>query len=111
MGGDILLALLTIAGVTLAAIWFYGRLLRPLPNGGLWAVIPGRKDGDGLEQAVRAAGWLRSLGLADWDLVIVDVDLTPKGRELASHLADQWPEVALRPVSELPDLLERDSGT
>lgn len=111
MGGEIPLALLAVLCAAVIALWLYGRLLGPLPRGRLWMVLSARGDGEGLEQSVRAMCWLRSLGLADWGLVIADVDLTPRGRELALCLTHRWPEVALMPASELPRLMEQDSET
>lgn len=106
MGREILFVLLALAGAALLAVWLYGRLLRPLPRCPLRAVVPGRGEGEDLEQTVRAVAWLKSLGLLDCTLVIADVDLTDRGKELARHLADRWPGVELCPAGELDRLLE-----
>lgn len=106
MGRDILVALLAFAGAALLAVWLYGRLLRPLPRGLFRVVVPGRGEGEGLEQAIRAVAWLKSLGLLNCTLVIADVDLTDGGRQLALHLADRWPGVVLWPARELNRLIE-----
>ncbi len=106
MGREILVVLLALVGAALLAVWLYGRLLRPLPRGPLRVVVPGRGEGETLEQAVRAVAWLKSLGLLDGTLVIADVDLTDQGRELALHLADRWPGVVLCPAAELDQLLK-----
>lgn len=105
MGRDILVVLLALVGAALLAVWLYGRLLRPLPRCLFRVVVPGRGEGEDLEQAVRAVVWLRSLGLLDCTLVITDVDLTDRGRELALHLADRWPNVILCPAAELDQLI------
>lgn len=107
MGGDILVVLLAFAGAALLAVWLYGRLLRPLPRCPFRVVIPGRGEGEDLEQAIRAVVWLKSLGLLDCTLVIADVDLTEGGRELALHLADRWPGVVLCPAAELDQLMKQ----
>ena len=39
--------------------------------------------------------------------MIVDVDLTPAGWELALRLAARWPEVILWPASDLGDYISR----
>ena len=54
--------------------------------------------------------WLRGLGLLRSPVLIVDVGLTPAGRELALRLASRWPEVALWPAEDLPDYLARMAG-
>ena len=95
MGREILLVFLSAAGLLLGAFRLYGSLLRPVARPGCWAVIPGRGEGEGLEQRLRALVWLKSLGLSDSIPVIADVDLTPAGRELAAHLVRRWPQVVL----------------
>ena len=80
-------------------------LLRPLPGHGAYLVLPGRDEGEGLEQQVRACIWLRGLGLLSCPVVIADAGLTPQGWELALRLTARWPGVVLWPASELGDLL------
>ena len=52
-------------------------------------VITARGGGEGLEQAVRAAIWLRGTGLWRGDVVIEDGGLDGTGAELARVLAEQ----------------------
>lgn len=82
-------------GVLLAAFgavslgWLaLGALLLP---GGCPArmVLAARGDGDGLEQAVRAALWLRRTGLWRGDVVIEDLGLTSQGEALVRLLAGE----------------------
>ncbi len=65
-----------------------GALLLP---GGCSArmVIDAKGDGGGLEQAVRAALWLRRTGLWRGEVVIEDQGLTGDGRALARLLAGE----------------------
>ncbi len=102
---DVLLAAVCAAGLTACGWWLLGRLLRPIPIRGGFAVIPGSGNGEGLEQSVRVFIWLRSLGLLDCPVVIADGALTPEGRELALRLAARWPDVALWPAANLGELL------
>ncbi len=102
---DVLLAAVCAAGLAACAWWLLGRLLRPIPSRGVFAVIPGEGDGGGLEQSVRAFIWLRSLGLLTCPVVIADSSLTPEGREVALRLAARWPDVALWPADHLEDIL------
>ena len=55
---EALLAGLCAAGLAFFAWWLFGRVLRPLPGQGVCALLPGRGDGEGLEQSVRAFVWL-----------------------------------------------------
>lgn len=65
-----------------------GALLLP---GGCSArmVVAARGDGDGLEQTVRWALWLRRTGLWRGAVVIEDRGLTGEGRTLARLLAEE----------------------
>ena len=100
---DVLLTALCILGLAFLAWWLMGRLLRPIPAPGVRALIPGHGDGDALEQTVRSFIWLRGMGLLDCPIVIVDVDLTSVGRELALRLTARWPGVILWPADHLAD--------
>ena len=102
---DILLAVICICGLAFVGWWLFGLLLRPLPGHGAYLVLPGRDEGEGLEQQVRACIWLRGLGLLSCPVVIADAGLTPQGWELALRLTARWPGVVLWPASELGDLL------
>ena len=104
---DILLAVICMLGLALVGGWLFGLLLRPLPGGEARVVIPGRGEGEELEQQVRTFLWLRGMGLLRCPVVIADVDLTPAGWELALRLAARWPEIALWPASDLGDYIAR----
>lgn len=92
---DAIITALCAAGLAFLGWWLLGRLLRPIPKTAVWAVVPGRNDGAGLEQTVRALVWLRGLGLLDCPVVIEDVDLNPEGRAVAERLAQRWSRVML----------------
>ena len=99
--GEILLTALCVLGLSLAGWWLTGRLLRPIPHSAVYAVIPCRGDGDGMEQTVRALVWLRSLGLLNCPVILMDAGLSPMGRETALRLALRWPDVILWPAEDL----------
>ena len=80
-----------------------GRLFRPVGRKRRWLLIPGRGDGEGLEQAVREAARLSEFGCVP---VIADVGLSPEGRALALRLARRWPELVLWPGACLNELLD-----
>ena len=105
--GEIIGGVLCAMGLGLAAWWLFGRLLRPIPSQRLYGLIPGAGDGKTLEQSVRAFVWLRGLGLLDCPIVIADVGLSARGRELALRLTLRWPEVILWPAGELGDYISR----
>lgn len=104
---DGLLAAACAAGLAFAAWWLFGLMLRPLPGWESKIVLPGRGDGENLEQQVRSFLWLRGLGLVRCPVVIADIDLTREGRELALRLTARWPGVILWPAEDLPDYLGR----
>lgn len=96
-----LAALLAALGLALLGGILFGRLLCPAPGGAQWLLIPGRGDGAGLEQTVRAAMWLRGLGLLRCPVAIVDAGLNEQGRRLAAHLAGRWGGVRLCTAKQL----------
>ena len=104
---DVLMAGIGALGLAFLAWWMFGRLLRPIPEESFRVVIPGRGEGEGLEQTVRAIIWLRGLGLLNCPVVIANVDLTAEGWELALRLAQRWPGVVLWPMSDLADYMIR----
>ena len=68
-------------------------------------LLRGQGDGDGLEQTVRGFVWLRGLGLLRVPILIADLGLDPRGREIALRLCARWPGVILWPVGDLGDYL------
>ena len=104
---DILLAVICIAGLALVGWCLFGLLLRPLPGWEAKVVIPGRGEGEKLEQQVRSFLWLRGLGLLRCPIIIADAGLTAGGWELALRLTARWPEVILWPASDLGDYIAR----
>ena len=104
---DILLAAVCVCGLAFVGWWLFGMLLRPLPGGEAKVIIPGRGEGEKLEQQVRSFLWLRGLGLLRCPIVIADAGLTPAGWELALRLTARWPEVILWPASDLGDYISR----
>ncbi|MEA4934521.1 MAG: hypothetical protein VB071_13205 [Lawsonibacter sp.] len=104
---DILLTLVCAIGLAFLAWWLFGRLLRPIPEQQARVLIPGRGEGENLEQTVRTFIWLRGLGLMNCPIVIADVDLTPDGWELALRLTVRWPDVVLWPVNHLADYITK----
>ena len=103
---EALLAGLCAAGLAFFAWWLFGRLLRPIPEQRVYALISGRGDGTDLEQSVRAFVWLRSLGLLHCPVLIADVDLTARGRDVALRLAARWPDVILWPADHLAERMD-----
>ena len=99
--GEILLSLLCVFGLSLAGWWLMGRLLRPIPQTCLYALIPVKGEGEGMEQGVRMLVWLRSLGLLNCPILLADVGLSPEGREVALRLICRWPDVVLWPAEDL----------
>ena len=82
--------------------WLLGRTLRPIPGKKARIFLAGRGDGEQLEQSIRGFMWLRGLGFLHCPIVIVDVDLSQQGYELALHLAEKWPGIAVWPLNHVP---------
>ena len=105
---EVLLTLLCSLGLTLLGGLLVGRLLRPIPGERMWILVPGRMEGEKLEQEVRGVMWLRSLGLLTCPVAIVDIDLTREGRELAFRLLQRWNGLVLWPGDHLSELLKTE---
>ena len=104
---EVLVTLVCAVALAMVSWWLFGLLLRPLPGREAKLDLSGRGEGEDLEQQVRSLIRLRGMGLLRCPVVIVDVDLTPAGRELALRLAARWPGVILWPVSDLQDYMMR----
>lgn len=100
---DVALSVLCVLGLAFLGWWLFGRLLRPIPGEGLWAVVPAWGEGGQVEQAVRTLVWLRGMGLLDCPIIIADAGLSSQGREVALRLALRWPEVRLWPAEYLAE--------
>ena len=92
------LCLLGLGGL-LWSLW--GRLLHPVARPGVYILLLGEGDGDGLEQTVREFMWLRGMGLLPVPILLVDDGLNERGRELAVALSQRWPNVRLRRREQL----------
>ena len=104
---DAALALICVLGLAFVGWWLFGLLLRPLPGREAKVVIPGRGEGEALEQQVRSFLWLRGMGLLRCPIVIADMGLTSAGWELALRLTARWPGVILWPASDLGEYISR----
>lgn len=106
---EILLSGFSALGVVFLGWWLLGWLLRPSCLLSIRVVIPGRGEGEGLEQTLRFFRWLRGLGLFQCSVVIADVDLTPAGWQLALALARHDGNVVLWPASDLHDYIGHET--
>ena len=89
---DILLAVVCAAGLALVGWWLFGLLLRPLPGREVKVVLPGRGDGEGLEQQVRILRGMRRERNVFSLILLVDCGLSEEGKKLSRLLAkqDRW---------------------
>lgn len=106
---DICFSMICVLALTFLAWWLFGWLLRPIPAREVRVLVPGRGDGNDLEQTVRGLIWLRGLGLLNCPIVIADVDLTPQGWELALRLTARWPAVVLWPADHLTGYITQEN--
>ncbi len=104
---EVILSLLAVWGLLCLGWLCFGHLLAPAGREKVCAVVPGRGDGDGLEQAVTGLLWLRGGGLLRGAVVIADCGLSPAGRALAAALCLREPSVAICPAVELPEVVKR----
>ena len=95
-----------VGGISIA-VCFFLFLLRPLCLDQSWIVLPARGDGDEAENILQWYAWLRRMGLLRGEVVLWDVSLTPKGRELALHLTLRWPWVSCCPPGALEEWLSQ----
>lgn len=88
---DIFAALLAAFGLVCLGWLAFGRMILPVGGEGqqVYAVIPARGDGGGLEQAVSGLLWLRGTGLLRGQVVILDKGLSPQGLAVARQLAER----------------------
>ena len=99
---DILLALLAALGLASLGWLIFGRLVTPAGRGKqLFAVLPVRGDGCGLEYTLAGLGWLQRAGLARFSVVVADAGLDPRGRAVAATLAGEHPEILFCPLEGL----------
>lgn len=92
---DAALALLASIGIAALGWRISGRILFPQRDRALWAVVPARGGGDGLEEALRGVLWLRSGTGGRWPVVIADCGLDESGRRLAQDLTGLAPHMWL----------------
>lgn len=103
---DACLAFLAALGAAALVDRLLGRAILPKGGADLWLLIPGRGTGEDLEYELRGVLRLREMGTLRCGVAIVDVDLTPRGRELALQLAGRWPETVLWPAGALQELFD-----
>ncbi len=95
------LSLLAVLGL-MSLLWLcLGHLLTPAGGCRVLAVLPGRGDGEDLEQAVKGLLWLREGGLLEGRVLIADCGLDPAGKAIAMALCAQEPGVGLCTADEL----------
>lgn len=101
------LSLLSVIGLLSIGWLCFGHLLTPAGNGRTVTVLPGRGDGEDLEQAVTGLLWLRGSGLLEGRILIVDCGLTAEGKAMAQALCRREPAVWTCQREELPGYIER----
>ncbi len=102
-----LFAILLAAVGLLALGWMlFGRLVAPVGGGcPVYAVVPARGDGAGLEHAVDGLLWLRGGELARFTIVIADGGLDAEGRAVASALLARGQGLVVCPEERLGEYI------
>ena len=104
---EVILSLLAVAGLLSLSWLLLGRILTPAGNGETLSLVPGKGDGESLEQSVRGLLWLRGGGMLSGDVVIVDCGLTTTGRAVAAALCLREPGVEVCSASQLQVYIKR----
>lgn len=103
---EIILAFLAVVGLASLGWLGFGWLLMPAGGTGTVCLLPGRGEGETLEQAVTGLVWLQGGGLFGARLVIVDCGLTRQGRAIAQALTRRESTVELCPVEKLEEYIK-----
>ena len=104
---EVILSLLSVIGLLSLSWLLLGHILTPAGGGEAVLLVPGRGDGETLEQSVRGLLWLRGGGLMMGSILIVDCGLSPTGRAIAAALCLREPGVEICPLSELKVYIKR----
>ncbi len=104
---ELLLGALLTAAIFAVLVWASARLL--LPSGDLWAVIPASGDGAMLEQTYWAWRLLHRMGVLRRPLLLLDLGLDARGRQIAEALTHLGGPVLLVAAGELEAVLETES--
>ncbi len=99
---EVLLALLAVVGLLSIGWLAFGYILSPAGGVESITLIPGKGDGEAMEQSVRGAIWLRGGGLMGGRILIVDCGLTSQGRSVAAALCQREPSVEVVKPGDLP---------
>ena len=102
---EIILSLLAVAGLMGLGWLGFGYLLTPAGGSRGVCVVPGKGDGEELEQAVTGILWLMGGGFMGGRVVIADCGLTEEGRAVARQLCRREPAVDLLAADDLPDYI------
>lgn len=106
---EVILSLLAVAGLLSLSWLLLGQILTPAGNRETLSLIPGKGDGEDLEQSVRGLLWLRGGGLLTGSIVIVDCGLSPTGRAIAAALCLREPGVEICPLSEVSVYIKQNT--
>ena len=103
---EIVLATLAVIGLLSLGWSLFGRMVTPVGPDPVFAVIPARGGGEGLEQTVKGLLWLQGGEMTGFTVVMADAGLSEEGRQLADALCRQFERVQLCPLEELGRLMD-----
>lgn len=105
---EMIIALLATGGL-LALCWgLFGRLLAPVAEEGVFAVVRAAGAGERLEHDVSSLLWLRAGGLAKPAIIILDEGLDEMGLAIAAALLKREAGICLCKVGELESCIRRE---
>ena len=108
---EVLLVFVLAVGVVLIAWCLTGLLLMPVFTHDMVTLCYARGNGDGLEQQIRAYGWLRDGERSGGRFLIVDCGLNEDGLHRTRILARGHDWVSCCSRQNLPEYLERLEDT
>ena len=106
MFGQVFLVFLAACGVILLGWALLGLLLEPVFGREMVTLYFVRGNGEGMEQRVRAYGWLRDGKITGGRMVLVDCGLTKSGLDAAQLLQDRCTWLDYCPAPALEDYLD-----
>jgi len=102
---EIIFVFLACIGLMGLGWLLFGRAALPVWGAAAFAVVPGRGDGEDLEQAVAGLTWLRSGELWTGTVILADCGLTDAGKAAARALERRGPGIVFLPAERVGEYI------
>lgn len=104
---DLLLIFLAAAGVLLLLWCLLGLVLLPVFGRSMVTLYYVKGNGEGVEQRVKAYGWLREGRIAGGRLIVVDCGLTEQGIGRVHLLQERYPWLETCQAAAVKDYIDQ----